>query len=112
MGRMQRTKGRSAEQAIVNLAKAAGLPAERTWYLARSRKANERRCDVKIAGRPHQVKIRAKGFTMLYEALIDVDAAFIRQDEGAWLVVMSADRYLATLNSDQMYDLNSDDSPQ
>lgn len=63
MGSHSRTKGRSGEQEVVRLARAAGIEAVRTWQSAQGEDAAERRCDVRIAGHPCQVKRQADGFS-------------------------------------------------
>jgi len=92
-----RAKGRRGEQEVVRLARAAGLPAERTWHTAQSPDARERACDVLIAGHPAQVKIAADGFRALYAALEGVELAFVRADRQPWLVVLPAEKLLRLL---------------
>lgn len=81
----------------MRLARAAGLPAQRTWHTAHSPDARERCCDVLVAGRPAQVKVAADGFRALYEALDGVDMAFVRADRREWLVVLPAEAFLQLL---------------
>jgi hypothetical protein len=101
MGAMSRSKGKRGEREVVALARAAGLDAQRTWETAQSRDARERRCDVRIAGRPFQVKRQRDGFAGLYDALRDVDGAFVRADGREWLVVLCAERFLELLKGNK-----------
>lgn len=94
MGLLSKRKGRLAEQQVVQLARVAGLDAERTWHTAQSPDATERACDVRIAGRAAQVKVAADGFGSLYGALEGVELAFVRADRRPWLAVLPAERLL------------------
>jgi hypothetical protein len=97
MGLKSRRKGANGEREIVALAGAAGLRAERTWHTAQSPDAEERCCDVLIAGQPAQVKIAADGFRALYAALEGVQLAFVRADRQPWLAVLPAEKLLRLL---------------
>lgn len=97
MGAKSRSKGKRGEREVVRLARAAGLPAQRTWETAQSPDAAARKCDVLIAGQPAQVKIAADGFRVLYEALDGVDMAFVRADRREWLAVLPAEALLRLL---------------
>ena len=69
VGARSRAKGKRGEREIVALARAAGLNAERTWQTAQSPDAQERCCNVRIAGRAYQVKRQRDGFAPLYDGL-------------------------------------------
>lgn len=97
MGARSTAKGKRGEREIVRLARAAGLAAERTWHTAQSPDARERCCDVRIGGRPAQVKVAADRFRALYEALDGVDMAFVRADRQQWLAVLPAEVLLRLL---------------
>jgi hypothetical protein len=92
-----RRKGADGEREVVGLAQAARLIAGRMWSLAQSPNPAERRCDVKIAGRPYQVKRRRAGFGTLYQGLRDVAGLFLRADGHDWLVVIPAGQYFELL---------------
>lgn len=97
MGLKSKRKGRLAEQEVVRLARAAGLPAERTWQTAQATDPTLRRCDVLVAGHKAQVKVAADGFRTLYDALDGVEMAFLRADRCSWLVLLPAEDYLRLL---------------
>ncbi len=97
MGLRSRRKGKRGERQIVNLARAHGLTAERTWTTSQSSDPTERRCDVTVAGTRCQVKVQADGFNTLYDALAGVQAAFLKADRREWLVTMRAVDYLELL---------------
>jgi hypothetical protein len=101
MGLKSKRKGRRAEQEIVVLAHAAGLPAKRTWHTAQDADPLIRCCDVTICGRRAQVRVRASGFRAVYDALEGVEIAFLRSDRQPWLAVMSATRVFALLKSEK-----------
>jgi hypothetical protein len=79
------------------MARAAGLAAERTWHTAQTADPAVRCCDVTIAGRPAQVKLRGTGFAALYDSLDGVEMAFLRADRREWLAVLPAERLFALL---------------
>src|SRR5271167_4431685 len=97
MGLKSRRKGRRAEQEIVVLAHAAGLPAKRTWHTAQDADPLVRCCDVMICGLRAQVRVRTDGFKALYDALEGVEIAFLRADRQPWIAVLPAERLLALL---------------
>jgi hypothetical protein len=97
MGTRSRRKGADGEREIVQLARAHGLPAERTWHLAQSHDAAERASDVRIAGEAYQVKRSCDGFQQLYDGLAHVAGLFIRADGPPWLAVLPATRLLELL---------------
>ena len=78
MGAHSRSKGRRAEQELVNLARAAGLAASREWQNAQHPDAAMRRCDVVLDGRPAQVKVSGDSFGYLYDGLEAVEFLFVR----------------------------------
>ena len=88
-----RTKGRRAEQEIVNLAKAAGLEASREWANAQHPDPTMRACDVLLAGKRAQVKVSAKGYAKLYKGLEGVELLFVKADKREWLAVLRAGEY-------------------
>jgi Holliday junction resolvase len=91
---MQREKGKRGEREVVNLARAYGLDAVRTWETAQG--ANPE-CDVCIQGEPYQVKFR-RSFKFLYDALHGVKGVFLKQNGGEWLIVLRAKDYLSNFN--------------
>ena len=97
MGLKSRQKGKRGEREVVALARAAGLPAERTWQTAQATDPTLRRCDVLVAGRKAQVKVAADGFRKLYAVLEGVELAFLRADRSPWLVVLPAEEFLRLL---------------
>jgi len=97
MGLKSRRKGKRGEREIVVLARTHGLQAERTWHTAQASDPTVRRCDVRVAGRPAQVKVAANGFKSLYDALEDVEMAFLRADRCPWLAVLPAESLMALL---------------
>ena len=97
MAAKSRRKGKRGEREIVALAKQHGLKAERTWSTAQASDPSERACDVRVEGRPAQVRIRADGFGPVYEALEGVEMAFLRADRHEWLVALHAEDYFALL---------------
>ena len=97
MGLKSQQKGKRGEREVVALARAAGLPAERTWATAQAVDSTLRRCDVLVAGRKAQVKVAADGFRKLYDALEGVEMAFLRADRSSWLVVLPAEEFLQLL---------------
>ena len=96
-GRRSRTKGKRGEREVVALARAAGLDAERTWQTAQSDDPATRCCDILVAGRPAQVRLRGSGFGALYDALENVDMAFVRADHRPWVAVLPALRLFELL---------------
>ena len=98
MGAKSRTKGRAAEQELVNLAKSYGLTAERTWQNASSNDPLVRNVDVVIAGRKCQSK-RVKNLPRFLRELLPegCDMGFVREDDGEWLVVLYALEFLGSL---------------
>lgn len=98
MSSTSRNKGKKAEREIVNLARQAGLDAGRTWHLAQSPDATERRCDVVIEEKRCQVKKGYGGaFRKLYDGLQDVDFLLLRSDREAWLATVPAEKLFELL---------------
>lgn len=93
-GSHSKSKGKRGEREIVVLARAHGLEAERTWHTAQDAGAATRCCDVKIAGRPAQVKRAAAGFSKLYDGLSNVELLFIRTDGREWIACLEAKRLM------------------
>jgi hypothetical protein len=91
MGLTSRRKGANGERELVAFAKQHGLSAERCWSTAQHSDPAVRACDVRIAGRPAQVKRQADGFAALYDGLQDVEFLFLRTDGEAWLAVIRAE---------------------
>lgn len=101
-GRAARAKGRRAEQEAVALCRAAGLQAERAWWLAHADSPEHRRYDVLVmlpdgATVAVQIKRRRAGLALLYQAVESVAFALVRQDGAPWLAVLPAERLLALL---------------
>lgn len=88
MGAHSRTKGRRAEQQVINAARAVGLRAERTWHLAQHPDPTERVKDVQIA---------QDAFERVYRELAGVRGFIFRRDRGEWLVALRASDYLELL---------------
>jgi len=97
VGAHSRAKGKRGEREVVTLARAAGLPAKRTWHTAQDADPLVRCCDVMICGHRAQVRVRASGFRPVYEVLTGVEIAFLRADRQPWLAVLPAERLLALL---------------
>ncbi len=100
MSKLSRDKGARGEREVVALALAAGLPAQRSWATAQSPDAATRACDVLVGALRCQVKLRKAGFGVLYGALANVDAAFVRADGKRWLAVLPAETLLAMLREE------------
>ena len=91
MGKSQRDKGVRGEREVVNILKAAGFDtAQRTgeW------KANDILCAVDGHDRIIEVKLRAKGFSGLYEFLKGSWAVVHKGDYQPWLITMTLDDWL------------------
>ena len=97
MGAHSKTEGKRGEREVVSLARAAGLDAERTWQTAQSADPVTRCCDLLIAGRPAQVRLRGSGFRAIYDALENVEMAFVRADHRPWVAVLPACRLFELL---------------
>ena len=97
MSPYSRSKGRRAEQEVVNLGRAAGLDASREWQNAQHPDAAMRRCDVVLNGKPAQVKVSGDGFGYLYDGLQAVEFLFVRADRREWLAVVHAEKLLRLL---------------
>jgi hypothetical protein len=101
VGTLSRRKGANAEREVIRLACAAGLEAERTWHTAQSPHAAERCCDVRIAGRPCQVKVAADGYKKLYDSLEAVEFLFVRADHREWLAIVRAGELMKLLKDEK-----------
>lgn len=97
MGLRSRQKGKRGEREVVALARRYGLEAERTWQTAQASDPKLRASDVRVAGRPYQVKRVKYGFRQLYRELEHVAGLFLRADGQPWLVVLRADDFLRLL---------------
>jgi Holliday junction resolvase len=86
MGAKSRRKGASAEREVVAILRAAGLEAERRAPMQASIDADDPDIFAPAIGRV-EIKRRARGFALLYEALAKADVAIVRDDRGEWLVV-------------------------
>ena len=96
MGAKSRTKGRAAEQELVNLVKKFNLVAKRTWENAQSTDPSKRACDVEIELMPFQVKRIAKLPSLLKGGELEhVVGTFMREDNGKWLVLLNAKQFLS-----------------
>jgi Holliday junction resolvase len=87
MGRQSRDKGARAERELVRLLQDGGMAAEKVSGMYKPGP------DVSVPFRGKkdlrvEVKIRATGFSQLYEWLKDRDALAIRQNGRKWLVVV------------------------
>ena len=91
MGKSQRDKGARGEREVVNILKAAGFDsAQRTGEF----KPNDILCAVDGHDRIIEVKIRAKGFSGLYEFLKGSWAVVHKGDYQPWLITMTLDDWL------------------
>ena len=108
MGAHSKTKGKRGEREVVALARAAGLDAQRTWQTAQSDDTATRCCDLLIAGRPAQVRLRSSGFGAVYDALANVDMAFVRADHRPWVAVLPALRLFELLAGECKRQCSSD----
>lgn len=86
MAARSRRKGAAAEREVVNILRAAGFAAERRAPMQSSADADDPDVFAPEIGRI-EVKRRARGFALLYEALAKADAAIVRDDRGEWLFV-------------------------
>lgn len=94
--RRNREKGKEGEREVVNMAKAAGLIAERAWTTAYSKYDKDRVIDVVIEGEPFQVK-RTQGFGRVFKEMLGVSGLFIRQAREEWMVVIPARQYFTLM---------------
>jgi Holliday junction resolvase len=89
-GRASRDKGNRAERAIVKFLQERGFAAERVPLSGSAGGSYLGDLTVPIIGvdRVVEVKVRAKGFSQLYEWLIDRDILIVRADRSEPLVVL------------------------
>jgi hypothetical protein len=97
MGAASRRKGADGERELIALARACGLEAERTWSTAQHPDPAERRCDVRVEGRPCQVKRQRDGFKALYDGLEAVEFLFVRTDGESWLAIIRSEELFELL---------------
>jgi hypothetical protein len=88
MGKKSRVKGQRNEQAIVNMLKEAGLPAERVPLSGAC--GGLFSGDLVIDGQRFEAKIRAIGFRQIYTWFADHHGLFIRSDRRELLIVLRA----------------------
>lgn len=94
MGSKSRRKGADFERETVNIFKAHGIAAERRAGLQASA-ITEDQGDVYAAGVGKvECKRRARGFSLLYEALANADCAVVRDDRSPPLIVFDLQRWL------------------
>lgn len=86
MGAKSRRKGAGAEREVVAILRAAGLEAERRAPMQASAAADDPDIFSPEIGRI-EVKRRKRGFAILYAAILNADAAIVRDDRGEWLIV-------------------------
>lgn len=86
MGAKSRRKGAGAEREVVAILRAAGLEAERRAPMQSNADAEDPDVYSPELGRI-EVKRRKRGFGLLYDALVNADAAIVRDDRGEWLIV-------------------------
>lgn len=86
-GRGSKRKGSNGEREVVNLAKAAGLEAERAYASNGRALGHPEDVDALIAGMPVQVKRRARIATYILPPP-GAAATILRPDRGEWLAVL------------------------
>jgi len=106
MGKKSRAKGQRNECAIVNLLRAAGLPAERVPLSGSA--GGSFAGDIVIGGKRYEAKIRASGFRQIYEWLGDHSGLFIRSDRSPLLIVIPAADYIELLKNSGSADEDAD----
>jgi Holliday junction resolvase len=89
-GRASRDKGNRAERAIVKFLKERGFAAERVPLSGSAGGSYLGDLTVPVIGidRVVEVKVRAKGFSQLYDWLVDRDILIVRADRSEPLVVL------------------------
>jgi Holliday junction resolvase len=89
-GRKSRDKGNRAERAIVKFLQERGLAAERVPLSGSAGGSYLGDLTVPVIGvdRVIEVKVRAKGFSQLYDWLIDRDILIVRADRSEPLVIL------------------------
>jgi len=86
-GRSSKRKGSAAEREVVNLAKAAGLPAERAYASNGRALGHTEDVDALIANLRVQVKRRAK-IASYVKPPEGADMTLLREDRGPWYAVI------------------------
>lgn len=89
-GRKSKDKGNRAERAIVKFLQERGLAAERVPLSGSAGGSYLGDLTVPVIGvdRVIEVKVRAKGFSQLYDWLIDRDILIVRADRSEPLVIL------------------------
>jgi len=95
-GRSSKRKGSTAEREAVNLARAAGLKAERAYASNGRALGHTEDVDAEIAGYRIQVKRRARIATYV-KPPAGADITVIREDRGPWYAVIPYDMLLDLL---------------
>lgn len=98
-GRSSKRKGSNAEREVVNLAKAAGLPAERAYASNGKSLGHTEDVDALIANLRIQVK-RRKRIADYITPPPGADATLLRADHGPWYAVIPYDMLLQLLQGD------------
>lgn len=94
MGKSQRTKGATAERAVVNRLREAGIKADKVPLSGGAHFRGEGH-DVTIHENVKaEVKIRKADFARIYAWLEDNDMLMIRRDRDQWLVVMRLEDWI------------------
>jgi len=86
-GRAAKRKGSNGEREVVNLARAAGLTAERAYASNGRALGHSEDVDAEIAGYRIQVKRRAK-IASYVKPPEGADMTLIREDRGPWYAVI------------------------
>lgn len=95
MGLMQRRKGASGEREIVNLLKAAGIPAKR---ISMMETGGIDKGDIEVAGKKAQVKRGNFVPKFFYTARCEGETyLFVRRDKEKWLVTMDFEEFIRLL---------------
>lgn len=96
MGKPSRDKGLRNERQVVDALQEAGIGAERVPLsgAAGGKFVGDVSLPVKGSDWVAEVKVRATGFTQIYDWLGAHDALFIRRDRSQWLVVLPMHRFM------------------
>lgn len=92
MGKLSRNKGASFEREVVRLLNQYNLNAKRTapMQAGHSNYFGDVECDLGLV----ECKRRARGFSLLYEALADADCVIFRDDRKKPLIAFELEDFL------------------
>lgn len=94
MGKSQRDKGARAEREVVSLLRSHDIPAERVPLSGAAHYQGDGH-DITVASRlKAEIKIRASGFSQIYQWLGENDLLMFRRDRDRWLVVMDLETFM------------------